>query len=149
MRAALHALCITAVLLEGTAFHHAATHLHHRTIGGLFGRCRLERPSGGRRSGVFIGLRMMEQPPPPPPPLDFEDENEEPPPRPKVNWGDRFKRALDMNPGRSNCWQLLRTCFKQCADEAIMLLDTLSCLRDGRTRLLRVIHSAFVLAICP
>ena len=41
---------------------------------------------------------MMEIPPPPP--LGDADEDE-PGPKQRVNWGDRFKRALEMNPGRS------------------------------------------------
>ena len=57
-------------------------------------------PSGSVFAGAGFATRMMAESPKPPVGFVFDEEDAPEPPRPRVNWSDRFKKALDMNPGR-------------------------------------------------
>ena len=75
-------------------------------------------PSGSVFAGAGVATRMMAESPKPPAGFVFDEEDAPEPPRPRVNWSDRFKKALDMNPGRyfsrascpSRCCRAARCC---------------------------------------
>ncbi len=85
-RTALAAVCAAAAVLQCAAFQQLPV-------------------APARRAALACGrgrcpARMAQAPPPAAAGDDFEGEDEQAP-RPKINWSDRFKRALDMNPGRT------------------------------------------------
>ena len=85
-RAALAAVCAAAAVLQCAAFQRLPL-------------------APARRAALACGrgrcpARMARAPPQAAAGDDSEGEDEQAP-RPKINWSDRFKRALDMNPGRT------------------------------------------------
>ena len=101
VRPLLQHLCFVALLFNRATAYQPASLLFCPARSSLHGRLRYASIAPCYRAIRSSPLLMMEDSPPPAPQDSYVDSTSPKSDKPRINWTDRFKKALDMNPGRS------------------------------------------------